>query len=57
MSGLNKRGEIRVLTHYDIIVAILKIKNLNKTGKLETEKAYVLSSEILETETPQNKRK
>ena len=29
-----------------------EIRNLHKTGKLETEKTYVLSSEILETEIP-----
>ena len=33
-----------------------KIENLDKTGKLETEKTYVLSLEILETETPKNEK-
>ena len=33
-----------------------KISNLHKTGKFETEKTYVLSSEVLETETPKNEK-
>ena len=33
-----------------------KIKGLHKTGKLKMEKAYVLFSEILETETPKNEK-
>ena len=34
-----------------------KIKNLHKMRKLETEKkTYVLSSEILEKETPKNEK-
>ena len=33
-----------------------KIKGLHKTGKLKTEKTYVLFAEVLETETPKNEK-
>ena len=33
-----------------------RIENLHKTGKLEKGKTYVLSSEILETETHKNEK-
>ena len=33
-----------------------KIKNIRNTRKLETEKTYILSSEILETEAPKNEK-
>ena len=45
-------GLTLVLTHLYLLFGILKLKVLHKTGKLETEKMNVLSSEILETGTP-----
>ena len=55
MSELNKHGEILVLTHWYLLFGILKLKNLYQMVKLETKKKkHVLSTEILETESPKN---
>ena len=56
MSGINKHGKSP--SPYPLIFTLwyTKIENLHTTGKLETEKAYVLSSEIIETETPKKEK-